>query len=148
LINMGTISNSGTLGLASGSLTVDSSAFLFIRASGTVTRTSGYVIGKMTKTFNSAGSFRFDVGTASRYSPLEVTATAGTGDLTVGATQGVQPALASVSDKVLQRYWTLTAQGNLTVNLVFHYLAGDVRGTEASYRIIRVNGSTVASFPN
>jgi peptidase C25-like protein len=148
LANLGTISNSGTLALESGNINVDRSAFLFVRASGTVTRTTGYVIGRMTKTFGATGSFTFDVGTASGYSPVNVTATAGSGDLTISAAQGFQPVLASVADKVLQRYWTLNQTGNLTVNLVFAYLQSDVMGNESNYRIIRVSGSTASSFPN
>jgi hypothetical protein len=148
LADLGIFSNSGTLALQNGNLTVNSSALLIVRASGTVTRTSGYVLGKMTKTFAAASSFTFDVGTANGYSPVQVTTTAGSGDLTIGATQTFQPTLSSASDKVLQRYWTLTATGNLTTNLVFNYLQGDVMGNESIYQIIRVVGSTATPIPN
>jgi hypothetical protein len=148
LADTGTVSNSGTLALQNGNFTVDSSAFLLIRASGTVTRTTGYVLGKMTRTFATSGSFTFDVGTANGYSPVSVTSTAGTGDLTVGAAQTFHPALSSSSNKVLQRYWSLTATGNLTANLAFNYLQADVLGNESIYRITRIQGNTINAFPN
>jgi len=107
---------------------------------------TNYVIGNLARSYCVTGGQAFDVGTANGYSPVNVNATAGTfpTTLTIKATQGPQPNVnASTS---IQRYWTLTGS-NLTVNLTFQYLLGDVMGTEANYKVIRVSGGTPTSFP-
>src|SRR5207247_2358271 len=88
----------------------------------------------------------FEVGTANGYSPATINATAGTfpADFTISATQGPQPSVNPATS--IQRYWTLTGSG-ITADLTFQYLAGDVMGTEANYRVIRVSGGTSVSFP-
>jgi len=135
----------GALTLTLGNITTGANT-LAIGPSGTTSHTSGHVIGNLKKTFAANGSFIFPVGTANGYSPVDTNVTAGTGDLTIVATETKQPSLATSTS--LKRYWTLTESGNLTTDLVFHYLAGDVMGTEANYRIIRVSGGTAVSFPN
>jgi hypothetical protein len=78
---------------------------------------------------------------------VTVNATAGTfpSDFTVKATQGPQPAVNPATS--VQRYWTLTEGGDITADLTFQYLAGDVLGTEANYKVIRVIGGTSVAFP-
>jgi hypothetical protein len=115
-------------------------------SAGTVTRTTGYVDGNFRKTFTAAVSKTFEVGTANGYSPVAVNATAGTpADFTAKAVQGQQPNISGTN--ALQRYWTLTATG-LTANLTFNYLAGDVVGTEANYKIFKYDGSFTQFTPN
>lgn len=134
-----------TLTLTTGNITTGG-ASLTINTNGSVSRTSGHVIGNLKKIYGGVGSFRFDVGTANGYSPLDTTVTAGSGDLTVTAIQGPQPDISPSTS--LQRYWTLNGSG-ITADLVFHYLdPTDIAGTEANYRIIRVSGGTAVSFPN
>lgn len=120
---------------------------LAMAAGATRTRASGYVIGNERKTFGGVGSFTFDVGTANGYSPVIADATAGTfpSDLTINATQGAHPSVNAPT--AIQRYWTL-AGSNLTANLTFQYLAGDVMGTEANYKVIRISGGVPVSFPS
>jgi hypothetical protein len=107
------------------------------------------VIGNLQKQFGGPAIFTFPVGTANGYSPLDVAITAGSGTLNVRAVQGVQPALAAngLSNTSLQRFWTLNGSG-ITTDLTFNYLAGDVMGNESNYKIIRVSGSTPATFGN
>src|SRR5205814_493341 len=45
----------------------------------------------------------------------------------------------------LSRYWTLTGAG-VTTNLTFHYLAGDVHGTESNYKIFKYDGASFTPF--
>jgi hypothetical protein len=111
---------------------------------------TNYVIGNVRKNLCATGAFSFPVGTANGYSQLDANVTAlptNPSSLTVVAVQAQQPALGGPGP-FLQRYWTLTEAGDLTANMVFHYLDGDVAGTEANYRLIRVEGSTAVSFPN
>jgi hypothetical protein len=124
----------GTLTLTAGNISTSSNT-LAIGSAGTVSRTSGYVIGNLQQTFSSTGSKKFDVGTANGYSPVTVDATAGTGNFTVKAIQGAHP--QAYNADVLQRYWTLTNADITSADLTFEYLAGDVVGTETNYIIGR-----------
>jgi peptidase C25-like protein len=133
----------GTLTLAGGNVDAGANT-LAISASGSISRTSGYILGNLKKTFSAAGSFIYPVGTANGYSPVDTTITAGTGDLMVRAVQGPQPVLDP--SKSLQRYWTLSGSG-ITADLTFRYLATDVMGNENIYRLVRVSGGTAAIFP-
>jgi hypothetical protein len=138
----------GILNLMNGNL--DAGAFTYdLTADGTSTRTIGHVLGNpavasagLKKTFASTGAFTYHVGTANGYSPVTVTVTAGTGDLTVKAVQGPQPILNAT--KSLQRYWTLAGSG-ITVNMTFTYIDPTdlpAMPNEASYRVIRVSGGS------
>ncbi len=122
-------------------LTIDCSGF--INGPGA----SSYIIGTLARKYCMAGTKPFDVGTANGYSPVTVNGTAGTFPVTftIKATQGPHPSVnASTS---IQRYWTLTNSGLTSANLVFQYLLGDVMGTEANYKLIRVSGGTAVAFP-
>ncbi len=132
----------GTLTFTNGTITTGANT---LTLNGTVTRTSGHVIGNLKKTYAATGSKTFEVGTANGYSPVVANVTAGAADLTVAATQSVQPNLTFPSTK-LQRYWTLTPSAALTADLTFQYLAGDVSGNESNYQVITVVGGT-PSFP-
>jgi len=129
----------GTLTLTSGNIRTGSDT-LTVASTGSVSRTSGHVIGNLAKAYGTTGSKTFEVGTANGYSPVTVNATAGTGTFTVKATQGAHPN-ASGTD-VLQRYWTLASSGITTADLTFQYLEGDVgTGQEANYELARYDGS-------
>lgn len=120
-----------------------------------ITRTTGQVESSMKKNFAAPGPlFVFPVGTTGgRYSPLDVTVTAGTGDLTVKANTGVATVAPVPLNPAttLHRYWTLSGSG-ITSNITFHYLSTaptDVFGNEAVYQVIRVTGGTTAiRYPN
>ncbi|MFL6210404.1 MAG: C25 family cysteine peptidase [Pyrinomonadaceae bacterium] len=140
---------SNTLTLTSGNLTTGTNT-LTLGNSADISRTSGFVIGALKKTALS-GAFIFTVGTAASgsttggYTPLDIANATGGGDLTVRTVGNVQPNVnASTS---LKEYWTLTAGGAPAVDMTFHYLDGDVQGTETTYRIIRVSNGTPISFP-
>ena len=100
----------------------------------------------MRKTYTATGSKTFEVGTDNGYSPVAANVTAGTfpASFTAKAVQGKQPNIPGAN--ALSRYWTLAATG-LTANLTFNYLAGDVVGTEANYKIVKYNGSFTQFTP-
>jgi predicted outer membrane repeat protein len=133
----------GVFSLTNGNLNTGANT-VELTTTGTISRTSGHVLGNLKKNFASNGLFIFHVGTANGYSPADVNVTAGTGNLTVTAVQGPQPTLNAT--KSLQRYWTLSGSG-ITADLTFHYLDADVMGNESIYRLIRVSGATVVIFP-
>jgi hypothetical protein len=120
---------------------------LVVGSAGTVARTTGYVDGNFKKNLTATGSKLYEVGTANGYSPftLNVTTIGAPTTFTAKATQGPQPSVNAATS--IQRYWTLTSGGGITGDLTFQYLAGDVMGTEANYRVIRVVGTTPVSFP-
>jgi len=95
---------------------------------------TNYVIGNLDRTFCGAGAKAFDVGTANGYSPVfgERHCRTFPTNVTVTATQGPQPSVNPATS--IQRYWTLTGSG-ITADLTFQYLAGDVIGTEANYKV-------------
>ncbi|HEX3560820.1 MAG TPA: Calx-beta domain-containing protein [Pyrinomonadaceae bacterium] len=133
----------GTLALGAHKITTHADT-LGIGGAGLVTRTTGYIVGSEQKSFTGPGSFTFDVGTANGYSPVDANSTSGAGSLTVAPAQTRQPNIKGAN--ALQRFWTLSGSG-ITANLTFHYLAGDVVGTESVYQIIRhdPSGFTVPS---
>lgn len=103
---------------------------------------SGYVIGKLNKTWAGAALQTMDVGTANGYSPININTGGGTfpASLTVVATQNAMPEIP-VTNK-LQRYWTLTPTAGTfgTTNMSFTYLPTDVVGTASAYRFYVNNG--------
>lgn len=75
-----------------------------------------------------AGSFEFPVGNYVHYSPLvtNVTSVTGPSSLTVSVTDATHPQ-AQFPELALERYWTLTESGDITADLIFHYLQDDYR---------------------
>src|SRR5205814_2284314 len=136
----------GSLTLTNG--TIDAGANTLSLASfPTITRTNGYVIGNLQKTFGGTGAFTFPVGTANGYSPVDTNIISGTGNsLTVKAIQGKQPNI--LLPNALLRHWTIANSGSVTANLTFNYLGADVVGTEANYKIFKYNGSFTQFAPN
>ncbi len=135
----------GTLQLTSGNISTGANT-LIIGSGAAVSRTSGHVIGNLRKDFAANGSKVFEVGTANGYSPFTANVTAGTpGNITCQAVQGAQPNMNAATS--IARYWILGASAGITADLTFQYLAGDVMGNEAVYKVFRVSGGVPTSFP-
>lgn len=99
---------------------------------------TSYVLGNVRKDFCATGAFSFPVG-ENGYTPVDTTITTLTtnpSSLTVrtyNATLGTfDPAQA------MTRNWDITETGDLEATLSFTYLAGDVAGDEADYRVWRL----------
>ncbi|MDT7541848.1 MAG: hypothetical protein QOE33_1752 [Acidobacteriota bacterium] len=141
-VSLGTgVTVNGALTLTAGTVTTGANT-LTLNNAATATRTAGYIIGTEQKSTN-GGSFTFDVGTLNGYTPVDANSTTGTGSLAVKPTQTKQPIISGTN--ALARYWTLIGSG-ITTNLTFHYLAGDVTGTESNYKIFKYNGASFTSF--
>jgi CSLREA domain-containing protein len=147
----GNVTVNGVLNMGGGNINAGANT-LTIGTAGSVTRTSGSVIGNLVKSYGATGSFTYPVGTATGFSPVTVNVTAlGTNpsDLLVKANDGTVPAVPALVDATtLNRYWTVTETGNLTANVTFNYLQTDVRGTEANYRTIVVSGTNANLLGN
>jgi CSLREA domain-containing protein len=113
---------------------------------------TGYVIGFEQLNFACAGTCpkTFYVGTPNGYSPVDETFSGGAGSYiqTVKAFQGQLGTVPGTN--TLQRYWNLTTPSglnSLTADVTFHYLAGDVVGSEADYDFIRSAPALTAFTP-
>jgi hypothetical protein len=118
---------------------------------------NNYIVGTERKNFCGAQSFTFNVGTISNslanapaivttgYSPVtaNVTAAANPSGLTVSDTDAFLP--GSNTSNSASRFWTLTEIGAITADLSFTYTDNDVVGNEATYTVLRREGTATAS---
>lgn len=130
-----TVAVDGTLTLSSGNITTGANA-LVINPARSVTRTSGHVVGNMTKHFVTGSDVmqNFEIGTGANYAPVLVTiataTTAGSMTATTATPDHPQVATASIdSTKSVNRYWTLSKDANLAfdaISAVFNFVSGDI----------------------
>lgn len=138
----GDLTVGGTLALTNGVIRTESTVFggggnTLIHSGATVTRTTGFVEGRLARPFSAAGTYTFHVGRGV-YSPTTAAVTAvGTSPSTLAAEafstvpSGFDPA------RTAARYWSLTETGDLTANLTFTVPAADVNGDPSDYRVYR-----------
>jgi len=123
----------GTLTFTSGNVTTGSHA-LYLASGGSVSGTSGYVVGNFKKYIaTGATSETFEVGDATAYTPVTVAfgSVTAAGDLTVSTTAGDHPQIGSSTidpSKTANRYWTLTNGGITftTYTATFTFVTGDL----------------------
>jgi hypothetical protein len=129
----------GVLALNGGNI-VTGANVLIISATGSVTRTAGFVDGNLARTFTAPGSKTYDVGAGGVYSPATVNAAAlslPSAILTVKANN--QPIAGLPAAQSLQRNWAFSSSAVTSATLQFAYAQSDVPGTanEAQFRIVR-----------
>ncbi len=152
-INLGSnldLSN-GTDNLILTNGTITTGANVVIAGTRAISRTNGFINGNLQRTFASAGSQQFAVGTITGYSPATINATAGTfgatTTFTVGANNGT---LGNASPtQSLTRNWSLNPSiGGITnANIRFDYLQTDVpsRANEANFVFLRRTSNSTTS---
>ena len=146
-----TVSVNGTLTFTSGVLTTGGNN-IGISATGSVSRTSGHVVGNLRKNVATGATSRtFEIGDASNYTPVTVSFGNVTvaADLTIQSTSGDHPNIATSglnATKSVNRYWTLTDSGIGfdSYSATFTFVAGDIDGGAAtgSFIVGKWNGSS------
>ncbi|MFA6472943.1 MAG: T9SS type A sorting domain-containing protein, partial [Candidatus Latescibacterota bacterium] len=138
-----------TLTLTSGNLTTNA-YILTISSTGTVSRTSGHIVGNLQKNVAAGtGVARtFEIGDASNYTPVDLTfATVGTaGNVTATTASGDHAEIGTSglnSSLSVNRNWTLTNSSTVftTYNATFTFVAGDLDGgaTTGNFIVRRYN---------
>ena len=131
----GDLTVNGTLALGSSTITTGGSKVI-LPASGSLTRTSGYVAGNLQKNVATGSSVNrtFEIGDASNYSPVSVSfaSVSGAGDLVAAATAPSSPPAPSnlSASKYVSRSWTLTNSGVAftTYDATLNFVPGDIQG--------------------
>jgi uncharacterized repeat protein (TIGR03803 family) len=150
------VTTANLLTLTSGNVTTGASRMI-IGPSGSVSRTSGHIVGNLRKTVPAGGSVAraFEVGTTA-YSPVTVSfASVGVADtLTASAADGDHPAIGASTlnaAKSVNRTWTLTPGGPLaftTATATFEFVSGDLDlGTNTSNLIVGRFSGGAWSYP-
>ncbi|MBI3365091.1 MAG: T9SS type A sorting domain-containing protein [Ignavibacteriae bacterium] len=146
-----TVTVNGTLTLTSGAVSTSSNT-LIISSTGSVSRTSGWVNGKLQKQVPTGATSRtFEIGDAATFAPVTVSfgnvTTAGN---LVASTVGTEhPSIVNSkidASKSVNRYWTLTNAGVVFNNYsaTFNFVAGDLDAgaNTANFIVDRFNGSS------
>ncbi|HMJ07998.1 MAG TPA: hypothetical protein VK468_03275, partial [Pyrinomonadaceae bacterium] len=153
--------NAGNVtGLAS--VTVNGSLYLtngIISGSGPVAVTScrtsaigggsagSYVSSPLTRCVNSAGTYRFPVGSSGVYAPVELAGITGSGNFTVEPKSGEYAGATGLPANRLQRWWNMAGSGISQADLTFSYSDTEVVGIEGRYRAYSIAGGTAQQVP-
>jgi hypothetical protein len=146
----GNVTVNGILTLQSGNISTSSNKVI-LGSSGSVSRTSGHVVGNLQKTVATGpSSLTYEVGDASNYSPVAVTfgnvATGGNLIAKVTATEHPNIASSTINPvRSVNRYWTLTNNGMVFDNYsaTFNFVENDIdAGADANtFDVQHYNGS-------
>src|ERR1043166_4603365 len=136
----GDLTVNGTLTLTAGNVTTGVNT-LALSATGTVSRTSGFIVGNLKKNVATGANVArtFEIGTGNDFAPVNLTfaSVTGAGDLTATTVAGDHPSIASSglnASHSVNRYWTLTNAGIAftTYSPTFNFVATDVDAGSAT----------------
>jgi uncharacterized repeat protein (TIGR02543 family) len=147
----------GVLSLTSGNITTGAHT-LAIGATGSVSRSSGHIVGSLLKNVAAGSGVNrtFEIGSENGYTPVQVNfeSVSTQGTLTAMSTPDDHPMISSsgvITSKSVNRYWTITNSGVAftTYHATFHFPSGDVDpGANASnFSVVRYDGLTW-SYPS
>jgi hypothetical protein len=126
------IAVSNTLTFTSGTITTGSDT-VTLGSSGSVSRTSGYVVGNFRQTIpTGAATPTFEIGSASAYTPVSLAFhnVSASGTLTASTTTGQHPNIGTSginSSKDINRYYTISNSGTTfdSCSVTFNFAASD-----------------------
>jgi hypothetical protein len=129
----GNVTVGGILTFTSGNITTGANS-IYINSTGSVSRTSGYVVGNFKKNIaTGATSKTFEIGDTGNYTPVLVSfaSVSVAGDLTASTTAGDHANIGSSTinpAKTANRYWTLTNSGITFTNysVTLNFVTGDL----------------------
>lgn len=141
------------LQMNAGNITATGSNTLIIGGVGTVTRTSGVVIGNMQKQFSGFAPFTFPVGTTVRFLPVTISpssplnAPEGLSSFTVKANNYFLPDTNAANS--LYSYWTFTPVGipQADITVVYPDNAVPLTANEAQWQFVRRTGGSNTFIP-
>ncbi|GEM_PF-928751 len=143
----------GTISLSSGKV-ITGPYTLYVAASGTVSRTDGYVAGKLNKPFSSGVlSQLFEIGDTSKYTPVTLSFNSVTvpGDITASTTEGDHSGIGTSGidpAKSVNRYYSLTNQGvgfdNAQAEFTFDPADVDAGANPDNFIVRKYNGANWA----
>jgi len=103
--------------------------------------TLSFVNSPLTRCVNSAGTYRFPVGSNGVYAPFDLSSITGSGTFTVEPkTGGYSGAAAGLPANRLNRWWSTTNSGVTQANIDLTYLDAEIVGLEQRYKIFSING--------
>jgi hypothetical protein len=151
----GNVTVGGTLTFTAGNITTGSNS-IYLNSTGSVSRTSGHVIGNFKKNIvTGATSKTFEIGDAGNYTPVTIAFGNVTiaGDLTTSTTAGDHANLGTSTinpAKTANRFWTLTNSGIAFTNysVTLNFVAGDLdAGANTTNFIVGKYTAGVWSYP-
>jgi fibronectin-binding autotransporter adhesin len=151
----GNVTVGGTLTFTSGNISTSSNS-IYINSTGSVSRTSGHVVGNFKKNIaTGATSKTFEIGDAGNYTPVTVAFASVTvaGDLTATTTAGDHTNISTSTfnaAKTANRFWTLTNSGITFTNygVTVNFVSGDLdSGANTSNFIVGRFASSTWTYP-
>lgn len=123
----------GVLALGSNLVTTGTNRMILL-STGSLTRTSGYIVGKLQKAVPiGAPALTFEVGDATNYTPADITfaSVTSSGDLLANTTSGDHTDIAAsgiAPNKSVNRYWTFGEIGIAftSYDVTFHFVPADL----------------------
>jgi hypothetical protein len=141
----------GTLTLNGGNF-ITGANVVIVRATGSVSRTSGYVDGNLARTFSGAGTLNYDIGAGGGYSPVSVNALSLSLPQAILTIKAVNSSIGGLTSlQSLQRNWVFSSSPITKATLTFTYVGGDVPGgaNTAIWRVVRkLSSDQRFTFPN
>ena len=145
------ITINGTLTFTNGNIVTGTNT-LSIGSSGTISRTSGHVVGNLLKNVaTGATSITYQIGDATTYAPLSLSFASVTtaGNLTASTTQSDHSAIVNSGinpSKSVNRFWTLANSGVIftTYSATFTFVNGDIDAgsTTANFNVSKLTSGT------
>ena len=127
--------------------TITTGANLLIAGTRTINRANGFVIGNLRRSYTSAGSRVFDVGTSAGHFPVTVNATAGTfgaaTTVTVSANAGALPGSAPSLSLLRHRSITASPSGVSQADLTFASRLRYSRNGEDTFQVLRFSTTSI-----